>query len=44
MNKEGQILEVNDDEDAPVSDQSEASLLAELRDFLDNVRPEDFDQ
>ena len=44
MNNEGQILEVSDDEDAPDSEQSEASLLAELRNFLDNVRPEDFDQ
>ena len=44
MNEEGQILEVSDDEDAPDSDRSEASLLADLRDFLDNVRPEDFDQ
>ncbi len=43
MNDEGQVLEVNDDEDDGSAD-SEASLLAELRDFLDNVRPEDFDQ
>ena len=43
MNDEGQVLEVNDDEDDGSAD-SDASLLAELRDFLDNVRPEDFDQ
>lgn len=43
MNDEGQILEVNGDEDEGSAD-SEATLLAELRDFLDNVRPEDFDQ
>lgn len=43
MNDEGQVLEVNNDEDDGSAD-SEASLLAELRDFLDNVRPEDFDQ
>lgn len=43
MNDEGQILEVSEDEDDGSAD-SEATLLAELRDFLDNVRPEDFDQ
>jgi bifunctional DNase/RNase len=42
MNDEGQVLEVStDDED---SEETEATLLAELRDFLNNVRPEDFDQ
>ena len=44
MNDEGQILQAGDDDDDADSEQSEASLLAELRDFLDNVRPEDFDQ
>lgn len=43
MNDEGQVLEVNDDDEED-SDESEATLLAELRDFLNNVRPEDFDQ
>jgi bifunctional DNase/RNase len=43
MNDEGQILEVSEDDDDESGD-SEANLLAELRDFLDNVRPEDFDQ
>lgn len=43
MNEEGQVLEVGDeDEEEPA--ESEATLLAELRDFLNNVRPEDFDQ
>ncbi len=42
MNDEGQILEVGDDDEE--SEESEATLLAELRDFLNNVRPEDFDQ
>lgn len=42
MNDEGQVLEIGDEEvDA---EESEAALLAELRDFLNNVRPEDFDQ
>jgi bifunctional DNase/RNase len=43
MNAEGQVLEVSD-EDEEDSEESEATLLAELRDFLNNVRPEDFDQ
>ena len=43
MNDEGQILEVSD-EVGEDSGESEATLLAELRDFLNNVRPEDFDQ
>ncbi|MDH2903680.1 MAG: bifunctional nuclease family protein [Actinomycetota bacterium] len=42
MNDEGQVLEVSDEDDD--SPESEDTLLAELRDFLDNVRPEDFDQ
>ncbi len=43
MNDEGQVLEISD-EDEEDSPESEATLLAELRDFLNNVRPEDFDQ
>ena len=43
MNEEGQVLELGD-EDEEESAESEATLLAELRDFLNNVRPEDFDQ
>lgn len=43
MNDEGQVLEMSD-EDEEDSQESEATLLAELRDFLNNVRPEDFDQ
>jgi hypothetical protein len=46
MNAEGQVLQVSDEdeEDSEESEESEATLLAELRDFLNNVRPEDFDQ
>ena len=40
MNLDDEIDEVDEDIDAP----SEAELVAELRDFLDNVRPEDFNQ
>jgi hypothetical protein len=43
MNEEGQVLEMSDEVDED-SEESEATLLAELRDFLNNVRPEDFDQ
>jgi bifunctional DNase/RNase len=43
MNDEGQVLQVGDEDDED-SEESEATLLAELRDFLNNVRPEDFDQ
>jgi len=43
MNDEGQVLEVGDEDDED-SEEPEATLLAELRDFLNNVRPEDFDQ
>jgi hypothetical protein len=43
MNDEGQVLDVGD-EDEGRAEESEATLLAELRDFLNHVRPEDFDQ
>jgi len=45
MNAEGQILELGDlDDDDDEDEVSEDHLLAQLRDFLDTVRPEDFDQ
>jgi bifunctional DNase/RNase len=45
MNAEGQILELGDLNDDDDEDEvSEDHLLAQLRDFLDTVRPEDFDQ
>jgi len=45
MNEQGKFIHLEDDvddvdDDAP----SEAELVAELRDFLDTVRPEDFNQ
>jgi hypothetical protein len=43
MNDEGQVLEMGEDDEVD-TEESEAALLAELRDFLNNVRPEDFDQ
>ena len=42
MDEEGQIIDIDDEED-DVDEPSEAELVAELRDFLENVRPEDFD-
>ncbi len=46
MNAEGQVLESSEEDGADEADapESEATLLAELRDFLNTVRPEDFDQ
>lgn len=47
MNEQGKVMHL-DDEDEGDSDSdsapNEAELVAELRDFLDNVRPEDFNQ
>ena len=49
MALQGKILSI-DDEDADEDDESEegvrseADLVAELRDFLDTIRPEDFNQ
>ncbi len=42
MNEQGKFIHLEDDveDDTP----SEAELVAELRDFLDTVRPEDFNQ
>ena len=45
MDEEGKILDLdsdNDDEDEETP--SEADLVAELREFLDTIRPEDFGQ
>ena len=54
MASQGKILKIDDDDDAELDDdwldhdqgevQSEARLVAELRDFLDTIRPEDFNQ
>jgi bifunctional DNase/RNase len=40
MDSEGRVLELEDDNDDEKSDEE---LVEELRDFLSNVRPEDFD-
>ncbi len=52
MNEQGKIMLLDDTEeneafdDADDADEapSEADLVAELRDFLDTIRPEDFNQ
>jgi len=43
MSDETRLVLLDEDDDAePAEDEDE--LLAELRDFLDTVKPEDFDQ
>ena len=44
MADQGKIIQLDDDTDEDEQDEasSEAALVAELRDFLDTVRPEDF--
>ncbi|MHB1088431.1 MAG: bifunctional nuclease family protein [Acidimicrobiales bacterium] len=42
MNEQGKFIHLDEDVEDDVP--NEAELVAELRDFLDTVRPEDFDQ
>jgi bifunctional DNase/RNase len=45
MNEQGKVMNLDEEiDDADDVEASEADLVAELRDFLDNVRPEDFNQ
>jgi len=44
MNEVGRVMALEDDEDVEMESPDEADLVAELRDFLNTVRPEDFDQ
>jgi bifunctional DNase/RNase len=44
MANEGKVLDLSEGDVEILEEQDEAELLAELRDFLDTVRPEDFDQ
>lgn len=45
MNEQGKFMHLEDDvEDVEDDAPNEAELVAELRDFLDTVRPEDFNQ
>ena len=43
MDEEGKILDLDNDDDEEETP-SEADLVAELREFLDTIRPEDFGQ
>jgi hypothetical protein len=47
MALQGKILSIEDEDDETEDAEevpSEADLVAELRDFLDTIRPEDFNQ
>ena len=47
MNEQGKVMHLEDEDEGDSDSDSapnEAELVAELRDFLDNVRPEDFNQ
>jgi hypothetical protein len=51
MASQGRVLSIVDDEDEEEADEhveadvpNEAELVAELRDFLETIRPEDFNQ
>jgi bifunctional DNase/RNase len=44
MNEQGKVMSLDDEGDETDEEPNEAELVAELRDFLDNVRPEDFNQ
>ena len=44
MDEQGQILEIGDEDEDEDEAPDEDDLLAQLREFLDQVRPEDFDQ
>jgi hypothetical protein len=51
MASQGRVLRIEDDEDEEEADEhvevdvpNEAELVAELRDFLETIRPEDFNQ
>ncbi|HVB70026.1 MAG TPA: bifunctional nuclease family protein [Acidimicrobiales bacterium] len=44
MAAEGRVIELEDSEEADVEERSESDLVAELREFLDKIRPEDFNR
>lgn len=44
MNEQGKVMSLDDEGDETDEEPNEAELVAELRDFLDNIRPEDFNQ
>jgi uncharacterized protein len=50
MNEQGRVMHLDDDDemdditDGAAGESDEAELVAELREFLDTIRPEDFNQ
>jgi uncharacterized protein len=45
MASEGRVMQLDDDDEGVgVDERSEADLVAELREFLDQIRPEDFNR
>jgi hypothetical protein len=44
MAAEGRVIELENSEEVDVEERSESDLVAELREFLDKIRPEDFNR
>lgn len=44
MAAEGRVMQLDDDDDAASEGRSEAEQVAELRQFLDSINPEDFNR
>jgi bifunctional DNase/RNase len=44
MAAEGRVIQLEDAEESDVQERSESDLVAELREFLDQIRPEDFNR
>lgn len=44
MAAEGRVIQLEDSEESDVQERSESDLVAELREFLDQIRPEDFNR
>jgi len=44
MAAEGRVIDLEDSEETDVDERSESDLVAELREFLDKIRPEDFNR
>jgi bifunctional DNase/RNase len=44
MDEQGKVMSLDEDAEEVGEAPNEAELVAELRDFLNNVRPEDFNQ
>jgi uncharacterized protein len=44
MAAEGRVISLEDSEEEETEERSESDLVAELREFLDSIRPEDFNR